>query len=250
MPYVFMGIEVVFLVLFLLCRNKNGSILSVFFKTITSVMFIITALIAIMESSIGFVPAFALIVIGLVFGMVGDILLDFKVYFKSLHNTYNVDIKDHDNLMYFGMISFGIGHIMYIVSTYMLSNNLWLYLLISLISGLALISLIMVISIKLLKMNYGKFLIPSIVYGFLLSSFVIFMIFRVVDHYSTGNLLLLIGSILFILSDLVLSMTYFSKEEDYKKEGLLNPESRLMISVNHVLYYAAQFIIALSILFI
>ena len=250
MPYIFVGIGVVFLVLFLISRDKNGSIISTGLKACASVMFIVTALVAMIEANALNNVAFILIVIGLIFGMIGDILLDLKVYFKSLYNTYNVDIKNHDLLMYLGMLSFGIGHIMYIVSTYMLSNSLWLYLLISLIGGLVLISLIMVISIKVLKMNYGKFFIPAIAYGFLLSSFVIFMIFRIVDYYSTGNLLLLIGSILFILSDLVLSMTYFSKEDDYKKEGMLNPESKLMISVNHILYYGAQFLIALSILFI
>jgi hypothetical protein len=75
------------------------------------------------------------------------------------------------------------------------------------------------------------------------------MIFILINNNSLTNVLLIIGSILFILSDLVLSMTYFSKEEDYKKEGILNPESRFMISLNHILYYGAQFFIAISILF-
>ena len=248
MSYVFVAIGVAFLVLFLLKRDKNGSILATFLKSLVSIMFIVTALVSMIDAN-KFGISFILIIIGLIFGMLGDILLDLKVYFKTLNLTNNVNIRDHDYLMYFGMLAFGVGHVMYIVSTY-LSNNLWVYLLISLISGLALIGLIIVISIKLLKMNYGKFLIPSICYGFLLSSFVIFMIFRIIDNYSTGTLLLLLGSILFILSDLVLSMTYFSKEEDYKKSGILNPESRFMISINHILYYGAQFLIALSIMFI
>lgn len=249
MPYIFVSIGVLFLILFLIFRDKNGSILATFLKTLTSIMFIVTALVAMLNTN-KFNASYVLIVIGLAFGMIGDILLDLKVYFKSLNNLYNVPIKNHDYLMYFGMLSFGIGHIMYLIATYLLSDNLILQISLSLIIGLALICLIMLISIKLLKMNYGKFLIPSICYGFLLSSFVIFMIFRIVNNYSAGNLLLLLGSILFILSDLVLSMTYFSKEEDYKKEGILNPESRLMISINHILYYGAQFLIALSILFL
>ena len=62
--------------------------------------------------------------------------------------------------------------------------------------------------------------------------------------------ILLAGAILFVLSDMVLSMTYFSKPADYERKGMLNPESRLMIIVNHVTYYLAQFLIALSLLFI
>jgi len=249
MTYVFTLVGVVFLILFLIKRDKNGSVLATGLKTLTSLMFIVTALVAMIETN-KYGISFILIIIGLVCGMIGDILLDLKVYFKSLTNTYNVSIKDHDYLTYFGMLSFGIGHIMYIISTFLLSDDLIKELIFSLIIGLALISLIMIISIKLLKMNYGKFLIPSICYGFLLSSFLVFMIFRIINHYSVGNLFLLLGSIFFILSDLVLSMTYFSKEEDYNKNGILNPESRFMISTNHILYYIAQFLIALSILFL
>jgi hypothetical protein len=249
MTYVFTLVGVVFLILFLTKRDKNGSVLATGLKTLTSLLFIVTALVAMIETN-KYGISFILIIIGLVCGMIGDILLDLKVYFKSLANTYNVSIKDHDYLTYFGMLSFGIGHIMYIISTFLLSDDLIKELIFSLIIGLALISLIMIISIKLLKMNYGKFLIPSICYGFLLSSFVVFMIFRIINHYSVGNLFLLLGSIFFILSDLVLSMTYFSKEEDYNKNGILNPESRFMISTNHILYYIAQFLIALSILFL
>ncbi len=249
MSYVFVTIGVAFLVLFLLKRDKNGSILATFLKSLVSIMFIVTALVSMIDAN-KFGISFILIIIGLICGMLGDILLDLKVYFKTLNLTNNVNIRDHDYLMYFGMLSFGIGHIMYIMSTYLFNNNLWLYLILSLLIGIALILLIMLISIKLLKMNYSKFLIPSICYGFLLCSFTVFMIFRIVKNYSLGNLFLLLGSILFLLSDLVLSMTYFSKEEDYKKSGILNPESRFMISINHILYYAAQFIIALSILYI
>lgn len=49
---------------------------------------------------------------------------------------------------------------------------------------------------------------------------------------------------------MVLLMTYFSKPADYERKGMLNPELRLIIIVNHVTYYLAQFLIALSLLFI
>lgn len=249
MSYVFLSLGIIFLVLFLIFRNKFGSIKAILFKTLTSLMFIICALSSMLINNIINITS-VLIVIGLICGMIGDILLDFKVYFKSLNINYNVPIKDHDLLMYSGMASFGVGHILFIIGVYLNSNNLYLNLIYSLLIGLVLISLILLISIKLMKMNFRQFFIPSYIYGFLLSSFVIFMIFILINNNSLTNILLLIGSILFILSDLVLSMTYFSKDEDYKKEGILNPESRFMISLNHILYYGAQFLIALSILFI
>ncbi len=249
MAYVFLCLGIVFLVFFLAFRDKYGSVIASIFKTLTSLMFILTALFSIYKRNVFNLETIFLL-IGLLFGLIGDILLDLKVYFKTLNNKYNLDITHHDTLLYSGMASFGVGHIMFIASTYLLSNNLWMSLIYSFIIGAVLISLVMIVSIKLLKMNYNKFIIPAICYGFLLCSFVVFNIFRIIDSYSLMNLLLLIGSILFLLSDLILSMTYFSKAEDYNIEGILNPESRLMISVNHILYYGAQFLIAISILFI
>ena len=102
-----------------------------------------------------------------------------------------------------------------------------------------------------MKMQFGKFLIPSIAYAFLLCWFVVLGALYVKPAQGSASAgILLAGAILFVLSDMVLSMTYFSKPADYERKGMLNPESRLMIIVNHVTYYLAQFLIALSLLFI
>ena len=107
-----------------------------------------------------------------------------------------------------------------------------------------------VLSIFVMKMRFGKFLIPSISYCILLTWFVVYSAWNLAAIKSTANILLLVGSIMFIVSDLILSMTYFSKEEDYKKQGMMNPESKFMIVANHATYYIAQFLIAIAILFI
>jgi len=99
-------------------------------------------------------------------------------------------------------------------------------------------------------MDFRKFFIPSILYGILLACFVFLSIFKISFSYTRANLFILIGSILFIVSDLILSITYFSKKEDYEKKGIMNPESRFMIIMNHITYYAAQFLIAIAILFL
>lgn len=87
-------------------------------------------------------------------------------------------------------------------------------------------------------MQFGKFLIPSIAYAFLLCWFVVLSATYVKPAQGSASAgILLAGAILFLLSDMVLSMTYFSKSADYERKGMLNPESRLMIIVNHVTYY-------------
>ena len=57
---------------------------------------------------------------------------------------------------------------------------------------------------------------------------------------NTGLLLVLIGGVLFAVSDLILNLTYFG----------VGHEKPFDIVSNTVTYYAAQFIIALAILFI
>ena len=84
------------------------------------------------------------------------------------------------------------------------------------------------------------FLIPSIVYALLLTLFLACAVAGgIITGFSLPILLLIIGAALFLLSDLVLSMIYFDGND-----------SRVLIVVNHVLYYAAQFLIALSVYYI
>ena len=117
--------------------------------------------------------------------------------------------------------------------------------------AVGLVAAIFALSVGVMKMRFGKFLIPSVCYALLLSWFVVFSIWTLATvGATTANILMLLGAIFFIVSDLILSMTYFSKPEDYQKTGMLHPESKLMIVSNHVTYYVAQFLIALSLLFI
>ena len=212
-------------------------------------MFIATAITAILENpnrSDVLLPAL-LMIVGLVLGMVGDITLDFKIYLKNL--PYEDAEKDADKMTYIGMAAFGVGHILYITATALRFgaslNMLW-----SALIGIGVTAAIFSLSIFVLKMRFGKFLIPSISYCVLLTWFVVYSAWQLAVGHSIANALLLVGSIMFIVSDLILSMTYFSKEEDYKKEGMLNPESKLMIVANHATYYIAQFLIAIALLFI
>ena len=99
---------------------------------------------------------------------------------------------------------------------------------------------IFAISLFLLKMQFGKFLIPSVCYALLLTLFLACTVAGgIIAGFTLPVILLVVGAALFLLSDLVLSMIYFDGND-----------SRVLIVVNHVLYYAAQFLIALSIYYI
>lgn len=232
--YILLALGIVSLICFLALRDKNGSPLATVIKTLASLFFIATAIAALIENNTVsydriIIPG-ALIIMGLVLGLVGDITLDLKI-------TYQKMIKDSDTYTFAGMVSFGIGHILYIVAISMLYTfSGWAILI-----AAGFIALVFIVSIFLMKMNFGKWLIPSISYGFLLSIFMCVAAAACIIEKTVGVdlILFLIGSILFLLSDLILSMTYFDGKD-----------SKVMIIVNHILYYAAQFSIAVAVLFI
>ena len=256
LPYFLLVCGIIMLILFLIARDKKSSALAIVLKTATSLFFIATGLAAVVENGVignsdaKLLPS-ALVIMGLVLGMVGDITLDFKIYFKGLKGKYEGVEKDRDTMMYFGMLAFGIGHVLYITSMAIRFNGYEMNLLWSALGSAAIVAVMFLVCIYVMKMQFGKFLIPSIAYAFLLCWFVVLGVLYVKPAQGSASAgVLVAGSVLFVASDMVLSMTYFSKPADYERKGTLNPESRLMIIVNHTTYYLAQFLIALSLLFI
>lgn len=248
-------IGVIFLVLFLLLRDKKSSINAIIFKSCTSLSFIAVAIMALCENPWGKIDTVLapslLIIAGLVMGLVGDIVLDFKIYLKGISDKYPAATKDSEKITYLGMTVFGIGHILYIAACVLRYTPSNINLVWATLGAASLTAIVFFVSIYLLKMNFGKFLIPAASYAMLLCFFTIITAICIATNGQfKATILLLTGSILFLLSDLVLSITYFSKPEDYQKTGFLNPESRAIICVNHVLYYAAQFCIAIALRFI
>jgi len=222
------------LMTFLIFRTKEGGFLPASLKLLTSFLFIATAVSAAVNNYIvtGIMTAekftfFGLIILGLIAGLVGDFTLDLKITYKD------INIRHSDVYTYIGMASFGVGHILYIIAVALFYGfSAWTILI-----AVGATAAIFCVSIFLMKMNFGKFLIPSILYAFLLTLFISCTVAAgILITFSLSIILLIVGSGLFLLSDLVLSMTYFDGNE-----------SRFMIITNHVLYYAAQFLIALSI---
>ena len=115
-----------------------------------------------------------------------------------------------------------------------------LYIIIPLAIGLLMGPITMLVG-KLSNCDYGKIKPVAFVYAILLFSTVAtgFSLWMMSGFANTGLLMMFIGGVLFAVSDLILNLTYFA-------EGHEQPFD--LIS-NSVTYYAAQFIIAFSILF-
>ena len=237
------AIEIILLILsvalatmFIVVRVKMGGLMGLVTKTVASFGFVSSAIIGLVITDATELSKWAigLIVIGLLCGMVGDIILDLKVIYPD---------KDHYYLNT-GMTSFFVGHIFYIVAFSLLvganidkyGDNIQMFgctipLLITVAASAVLTVLITVSSTKMMGLNFGKFKWQTIGYTFILCSSMIYTL--VLSIMGGGMWLAFVGMLLFFLSDVVLSFQYFGGKIADKK----------MIVINHGLYYAAQIVI-------
>ena len=98
-------------------------------------------------------------------------------------------------------------------------------------------ALIWFTSTNVMKLDFGKHLWATLAYTFILVFVVAFSLTFTICVPNVKLWIMLIGTILFFLSDIVLSTQYFGGKQDDKT----------LIAVNHILYYAAQIVIALFI---
>lgn len=217
------------LVGFLALRVKKTDVKSLMLKAATSVMFILTGVFLLMGKPSLYA---ALVVGGLVCGILGDIWLDMKFMYKA----------DDDFLTKAGFSSFALGHCFYIAAiaagvTEFRAVSIPMSLVVGVIAFL-----VIYFGEKIMKLKYhGNYKIISALYGGLLF-FVTALPFNcAVLAGVKDNLHLMaffVGGVFFIISDIILSGTYFG-------EGRNRPVD---IVTNHVTYYIAQFIIAASII--
>lgn len=215
---------------FLFLRVRKTDVKSLMLKSVTSVMFILTGVFLTIAKPSAYS---ALIVAGLVCGILGDIWLDMKFMYR----------QDEDFLTKAGFSSFSFGHFFYIAAiiagaTEFKALSIPLSLVVGVIAGL-----VIYFGEKVMKLKYhANYKIISTLYGGLLF-FVTAMSFNCAFLAGVKDNLHLIaffvGGVFFIISDIILSGTYFG-------EGKNRPVD---IITNHVTYYIAQFIIACSILF-
>jgi len=205
--------------LFIIVRTKWGGHIAFLLKTLASFSLVASAFLGVKDL------VTALMGIGLLLGMIGDMVLDLKV------------IYDNDKIyLNSGMLSFGLGHIAYF-SAFTLYTNVNLLMPILVSAGIAIVLTIgITLSSKTMKLDFGNYLWQTVFYTFALSFMTVYTLVLAI----VGGIgyIPFIGMLLFFLSDIVLSFQYFG--------GKIS--NKLLIAVNHTLYYAAQ-IILLSVLF-
>jgi len=207
---------------FLTTRFMIGGVPALFTKTIASLGFVFAAILAMIY--VDFEKYYAFVIVGLIFGMLGDILLDLKRLYTDDKAVY----------LNYGMLVFALGHIMYFMAlgNYYGFNGTFIgETFISLAVGLAVSALIVFVVAKYMKLDFGEFKWQSFAYSTVL---VAVMTLALITGIKNNSLTLMnIGLVAFFLSDLVLSTQYFGGKED----------SKVLTAINHILYYGAQVLI-------
>lgn len=231
LPYVIMAaFGVVFICIFLAMRVRKATPKAAAAKAMTSVCFMLAWLVLAKQN----MNDFALFIGGgLLFGLLGDIWLDLKFCYP----------QDDDLFTKLGFSSFAVGHFFYIAAIVTgASAGFRLNALLCALGVAVVVALVVYFGEKVMKLHYGAYKMISTLYGALLFFMTAFAIFTAVFSGVKENMHLLvmgIGGVLFAVSDLILSGTYFG-------EGKNRPVD---IVTNHVTYYMAQFIIALALAF-
>ncbi len=209
-------------------KSTVNGVIGTFIKTLASLGFIAVGITGLVSGE-GFSQGAIFILAGLFMGLIGDLVLDLKIVYAGS--------KEAGIYLTGGMVSFGVGHIMYFVGILLyLTSNLLDGAKIGICIAAAAVAAFAIIfgGEKIMKFDFGKFMIHSIVYAFFLLFMSAIGITAWVVSDNEHMPLFAIGMILFFLSDVVLTKMYFGGKANDK----------LLCIVNHALYYAAQICIA------
>lgn len=224
--------------LFIFVRVKKGGVEGVATKALASFGFIALA-VFLSAAKVGQNSysqyAMTLITCGLVCGLIGDILLDLKVVYPFHEDKY----------LTCGMISFLVGHLFFNGAMTLIfidhnANSLLVPIIIILATSAILAVVLWVVTSRFMGLNYGKHAVLSTIYAGVLLFTTIFSIYLTIVTLSQAMFILAVGLVLFLASDLVLSLQYFGGKQSQKS----------LIIINHTLYYLAQILIAMAIYFI
>ena len=219
-------------VFFIASKVINYSLKTIILKTIASLFFVALGIYCAVVTS-GPVAFKVLLVLGLFFGMLGDLLLGFKYITTKTKNIWILA----------GMFAFAFGHICYVAALfagYYVPGNPW-FIALPFITAIVISSIYMVVSRKV-GINFGKLLPFGLFYLFCLTSMVSTSLYmNILNRFSVVNLVMfLIGAAFFAASDFMLTGAYF-------KEG---KRSKTYMGTYSVFYYVAQFVIAFSLFFL
>lgn len=204
---------------FIIEMEKDNQVKATSLKGLTTVCCILIAAIALFHTDNRFFAS--MVIIGLFFGCLGDVLLALRFVYPTRFNTMFLS----------GAGSFLLGHVFYVIALYSIAPKAW-------IVGVPLTVIALGVELfnsKKHELDMGKLFLPLGGYA----AFVCFMgcsaVGACVFNFNLGTFLFAIAGVCFIVSDSILSVQCFGKTPDNVKNRTL-----------HVFYWVAQLLIALS----
>lgn len=211
-------VSVVIIGYYILIPHKNA-VHSLYWKTASSLSFLLLALTLYQPGSV----FHTIMLAGLLLGALGDVLL-------ALPSCYP---KQEPVFFLLGLISFLFGHVCYgwaLFHTTGTATILSLFLSVFLGAGMVLI-------LKKSGIDFREMLLPAIVYAIVIMFLELQCISWLLLDHTMFALLLNIGSLLFVISDLILVFIVFGKRDE-----------RWITAANLTTYYTAQLCLAATFL--
>ena len=219
--------------IFIVSKVTNYSFKTIVFKTVASLFFVALGIVAYCTTP-GYFYFKLFTLLGLIFGMLGDLFLGFKY----------VTTKTKKFWILLGMFAFAFGHICYttglLTQFYVPGNTLFIVL--PFVLPVAIITIYLFVA-KKVGINFGKgMFIFGLFYLYCLTSMLSTALSMVcLYRFSVTTLVMFfVGAIFFASSDFMLTGAYF-------KEG---QRPKAYMAIYSVFYYLAQFIIAFAICFL
>lgn len=164
-----------------------------------------------------------LVLIGLVFGAVGDVLLNLRFVFEKLGQK----------IFLAGIVAFLVGHILYLAALVPKCESLAVCVLVGAAAAAAVLAYIFkTMTVKLAFKIFGVFYLGAVIIMTAVA------IGNLIAVQSAANLIYAVGAVLFTLSDIVLIFNTFGSTTRFS-----------MRVTNLSLYYLGQLLIAGSLLF-
>lgn len=210
--------------LFLRASYEEHHDKAAWYKGAASICFVLTGILMAFYCSDS---SYALLVIlGLVFGFIGDELLALRFIYSKHFTKFYLS----------GILAFAMGHVFYLLAILKMESAIY---------GIAVPYTIVLLAAAAVYTTVNKTKAEKLITipGYIYIILVVFMggaacAFAVKD-FSIGSLLFAIGGFLFPVSDSILSVYCFGRDKRFVLNRIL-----------HILYYAAQMLIAISLYFI
>lgn len=210
---------------FLEASEKKQNVKALWLKLLASLCFMALTVISLFTEGVGYDEFWLVVTLGLFFGMLGDVLLAFRHIFE----------KHYELCFTVGAVSFVLEHLLFIGYFVWVNQNIVPIATLCFIISFATATFVLAKT----RVKGGRLQIGLYVYIAIVCLMSATAVATAIKQPSIGNLMFAIGSLCFVASDTTICVYNFSEYKDFKWMILL-----------HYLYYPAQLLIALSVMFV